>query len=105
MSNVSWIYDFAQTSDQRAAMDLMFGAQEFGRPYVLPPGVPEPVVKAMRAAFDATMTDKAFLEDAAKRKLDIEPVPGVDIAPLIEQLYKTPPHVVARVKEIVGDVP
>lgn len=105
MPKVSWIYDFAKNDDQRAAMDLMFGAQEFGRPYVLPPGVPEPVVKAMRGAFDATMTDKIFLDDAAKRKLDIEPVPGVDIAPLIDKLYRTPPHVIARVKEIVGDVP
>ncbi|MFN3889601.1 MAG: Bug family tripartite tricarboxylate transporter substrate binding protein [Beijerinckiaceae bacterium] len=105
MPKVSWIFDFAQTPDQRAAMDLMFGAQEFGRPYVLPPGVPAPVVEAMRAAFDATMTDKVFLEDAARRKLDIEPVPGVDIAPLIAKLYQTPPHVIARVKEIVGDVP
>jgi hypothetical protein len=103
--NVSWIYDYAQTPDQRSAMDLMFAAQEFGRPYILPPGVPAPVVAMLRDAFDKTMKDERFLADAGRLSLDIDPLQGKDIAPLIDNIYSTPQHVVDSVKLIVGDVP
>ena len=103
--NVSWIYDYAKTPDQRSAMDLMFAAQEFGRPYILPPGVPAPVVAMLRDAFDKTMKEERFLADAGRLSLDIDPLQGKDIAPLIEKIYRTPQHVIDSVKLIVGDVP
>ena len=83
-------------------MDLMFGSQEFGRPFVLPPGVPEATVRLWREGFDATMADPAFLADAKTRRLDIDPTPGADIGAIIEHIYATPPGVLERVKVVVG---
>ena len=105
LPQISWIFDHAKTGDDRAAMELMFGPQEFGRPFTLPPSVPTRIVDMMRIAFDATMKDGDFLEDAAKRKLDIDPISGAEIAKMVTHLASTPPHVAKRVRAIVGDVP
>jgi hypothetical protein len=44
-----------------------------GRPILGPPGIPPERVKILRRAFDAVMRDPAFLADAAKMKLNINP--------------------------------
>ena len=102
LPDASWIFDYARNPDDRAAMDLMFGSQEFGRPFVLPPGVPDATVRLWRDGFDATMTDPAFLADAKTRRLDIDPTRGADIGAIIEHIYATPPGVLERVKVVVG---
>lgn len=102
LPEASWIFDYARTGEDRAAMDLMFGSQEFGRPFVLPPGVPSTTVQLWRDAFDATMADPAFLADAEKRRLDIDETRGVDIGAMVDHIYATPPAVLARVKAVVG---
>jgi tripartite-type tricarboxylate transporter receptor subunit TctC len=103
LPQVPWIYDYAKNDDQRAAMNLVFARQEFGRPYVGPPGMAPALVETLRRAFDATMKDPAFLADAKKRKLDIDPITGERVQSIIADLYKTPPAVVARVKAILGN--
>ena len=40
------------------------------------PGVPEDRVKALRDAFDATMKDPAFIAEAEKAQLELDPVSG-----------------------------
>jgi tripartite-type tricarboxylate transporter receptor subunit TctC len=103
LPNVSWIYDYAKNDDDRAAMNLIFAAQEFGRPYAVAPEVPAAVVATLRQAFDATMQDKGFLADAAKRKLDLDPVGGKNIQSIMDDMYKASPATIARVKGILGD--
>ncbi len=101
LADVSWIYDYARTADDRAAMDLVFGAQEFGRPYFAPPGVPGPVVEVLRTAFERLMSDSEFRADAEKRQIDIDFTSGAEIQSLIETLHRTPPAVIERVRKIV----
>jgi hypothetical protein len=101
LSGVSWIYDYARNDDDRAAMDLLLGPQEFGRPYIAPPDVPEPVVAILRRAFDDTMKDPTFRSEAEKRQLDIDPVGGAEIQKLIEKMYRAPPAVVEKVRAYV----
>jgi tripartite-type tricarboxylate transporter receptor subunit TctC len=98
---VSWVYDYAKTDDDRAAMDLAFGNSEFGRPFIAPPGVPDQVVQILRDAFEDTMSDPEFRADAEKRGLDLEITRGSEIQALIEKIYNTPSAVVERVRKIV----
>lgn len=69
---------------------------ELGRPYLMPPGAPIERVKAMQAAFDATMHDQAFVSDAGKALLDVDPISGEDMTRLINDAYATPKDIVAR---------
>jgi tripartite-type tricarboxylate transporter receptor subunit TctC len=64
----------------------------------VPPGVPAERVEALRRAFDATMKDPAFLAEAEKLKLDIDPLTGEQVAELVAQVAATPPDVAARVR-------
>ena len=90
--------DIAKTEADRQAMVLLLSRLETGRPFFMPPDVPAARVQAVRRAFDATMNDPAFIEDAAKAKLEIDPMTGEDMSKLIADLHKTPPEVVARVR-------
>ena len=53
--------------------------EEVGRPHMFPPGVPEYLVTAMRTAFNETMKDPKFLEDAERLHIEPEPMTGEEI--------------------------
>jgi tripartite-type tricarboxylate transporter receptor subunit TctC len=99
------IADLAKTEADKQALALMLARQAHGRPYFLPPDVPAPRVTALRRAFDATMTDPAFVADAQAMKVDISPMTGEDVQALIARVHNTtPPEVVERVRNIMDGV-
>jgi tripartite-type tricarboxylate transporter receptor subunit TctC len=98
IGDVPSIFDYLSTDADRAAVKLMVARLEFGRPFFVPPGVPADRVAALRAAFDATVKDPAFLAEAAKEKLDIDPLSGAEVQNLVEEVAHTPPDIVARVR-------
>ena len=99
MGNVPLIYDVAKTDEQKQALDLALARLEFGRPFFLPPGVPQARVDAIRKALDATMKDPEFIAEADKLKIDIDPLSGVEVAELLQKIYKTPVDTVERVRK------
>lgn len=101
LPDVPLMIGLAKSDADRQALMLSFARQDFARPYVAPPELPADRIKALRDAFDATMADKAFLEDAAKRRIEIAPLKASEMMALITEIYETPPEVVARVQEIV----
>jgi tripartite-type tricarboxylate transporter receptor subunit TctC len=76
----------------------MLARLEYGRPFFLPPNVPAARIEALRRAFDATMKDPAYLAEADKLKIDVEPLSGEQVAALVEQVSRTPADTVARVR-------
>jgi tripartite-type tricarboxylate transporter receptor subunit TctC len=90
--------DFAKSEQDRQALELLYSQGVFGRPYVLPPGVPAERVAALRKAFMAALTDKALLAEAAKMKLDIDAISGEDLQALVTKLFALPPSIAAKVK-------
>jgi tripartite-type tricarboxylate transporter receptor subunit TctC len=91
--------DLAKSADDRAAMQLVMARLDVGRPFFLPQDVPADRVAALRAAFDKTMKDPAYLAEAAKLKIDVDPMTGADLAAFVVQVLKTPPDTVARVRK------
>jgi tripartite-type tricarboxylate transporter receptor subunit TctC len=94
LPNVPLITEVTDDPDQRTALKLIVSRQTMARPYVVPPGVPAERVRALRAAFDATLSDPAFLADAKKQDLEVRPVSGVEADELVKQVYATPPAIV-----------
>ena len=84
---------------------LLLGTQEFGRPYLVAQGVPDAVVSVLRTAFDQTMQSMDFRADAGRRALDLDPTTGAEIQTLVENIYKTRPEVVTRVRKILENSP
>jgi tripartite-type tricarboxylate transporter receptor subunit TctC len=92
-----------ETKDPKelAALKLIFGRQSVARPYATAPGVPADRVAALRKAFDDTMKDPAFLAEAEKTKLEVEPVSGQEVQDLVAELYQSSPEVVKIAAEAV----
>jgi tripartite-type tricarboxylate transporter receptor subunit TctC len=91
------------TADEDRAL-LRFYAVKFpmARPLAAPPEVPAERLAALRAAFDATMKDPKYIEDAQRIGLDVNPLGGEEIAAQIRQVQATPESVVARLRELLA---
>jgi tripartite-type tricarboxylate transporter receptor subunit TctC len=93
---------YAKSDEDRQVFGLIFGAQALGRVYVAPPGQPAARTKALRDALMATMKDEKFLADAAKAKIDIDPMTGEQVAEMIARISAVPPAVVTRAKQAIS---
>ncbi len=102
LPNVPLVLDITKDERQKQLIKLIIARQLFGWPFVAPPGMPADKVAVLRKAFMETMKDPEFLTDAAKGKIDIEPVSGEELQRLITDLYKTPPEMVAEAKKLSG---
>ncbi|MDP4592979.1 MAG: tripartite tricarboxylate transporter substrate-binding protein, partial [Beijerinckiaceae bacterium] len=64
LPDVPNLLSYAKTEADKQLVNLIVSGTELGRPLVAPPGVPAERIKALRAAYAATMKDAAFLADA-----------------------------------------
>jgi tripartite-type tricarboxylate transporter receptor subunit TctC len=97
LAHIPTIGDFANDR-QKQILRLVTSRQTMGRPFAAPPGVPADRAQALRRAFDATLTDPAFLAEADKLKLEVNPVSGEDVTRLVAELYATPKDIVEEAK-------
>lgn len=102
LPNVPTVMDFAKTKENKKIMELIYGWQIMGRPFTAPPAVPGNRIKALRAAFDATMKDPKLRAGAKKIRLEINPLSGQEIKKFITRIYQTPKALVKRTAEIQG---
>ena len=102
LPNVPSLLDLATQEKQRQILKLAVAPQAMARPFAMPPDVPADRLSVMRAAFDATMKDPAFLAEANTLKLDVNPLPGPKIEDLVKQLYATPKDVILEAAHAMG---
>jgi tripartite-type tricarboxylate transporter receptor subunit TctC len=100
---VPLVFDFAGTDRQRQILRLVLGRQSMARPFAAPPDLREDRKQALRKAFDETMADAEFLAEAKGRGLEVNPVSGADIDKLVDELYRTPPDIVAEVRKMISE--
>ena len=82
---------------------LTFYARKFSMayPFVMAPDVPPQRADAMRAAFDATMKDPAFLKEAERMGFDVDPFTGAEMAQLITEMNNSPKEIVNAVADFI----
>jgi len=102
LPDVPLIGDFATSERQRQILKLVLSRQTMGRPFMAPPGLPADRAQALRAAFDETMKDPAFVAEAQARGQEVNPVSGQDIEKLLAELYATPKDVVEETKRAIN---
>ena len=93
--------DLAKTDEDKAAIRLIAAGTLFGRPLTAPPGVPADRIAALRAAFLATMKDPEFLKEAAAGDIEVDPVDGVKMQKIAEELIALPESVKARARPLI----
>ncbi|MBI4527476.1 MAG: hypothetical protein HY695_27085 [Deltaproteobacteria bacterium] len=94
--------NLAKTEEARQLLETaVHGDSEIVRTYTLPPGTPKERVQILRRAFQETLKDKEFLADAKKSKLGVDPVSSDEIEKIIKSLFKLPPGLVAKLKDVL----
>ncbi len=101
LPNVPLVSEFLTDPSKKAQLEFALSWLPMGRPFVAPPDVPADRLKLLREGFMKAMADKDLLAEAQKMNLEIIPMSGEDIQALLERLYKTPPEVIAAVREVM----
>jgi tripartite-type tricarboxylate transporter receptor subunit TctC len=100
--NVPTIPMIARSEEQRLL--LKYGTStpnDFGKVYILPPGVPADRAQAMESAFARVFNDKELRADADKGKLDIEPLIGNSIQKLVVEFLNMPADVKNKLQTVL----
>jgi tripartite-type tricarboxylate transporter receptor subunit TctC len=101
LANVPLARDYASSENNREVMDLITLRQDIGRPYIAPPNLPADRLKTLSSSFHEMLTDKAFLDDAHKHKIEVDPSTAEECIKVIKQGYAASPDVVAKAREIL----
>jgi tripartite-type tricarboxylate transporter receptor subunit TctC len=96
------LLELAKDEPTRQLIRLLIVSQDLDRPVLAPPGVPPERVKLLRDAFNATMTDPAFLNDIKRRHLTLDWAKGEEVTKTLAGAYSMPPAIVDRAKEIMA---
>ncbi len=97
LPDVPLVTELGKTEADRKVLQLIFAQQVISRPLLAPPQIAPERAQALRAAFDTTMKDAAFLDDAAKRRMEItDPMTADQVKTLLNELYATPSDVIER---------
>jgi tripartite-type tricarboxylate transporter receptor subunit TctC len=94
--DVPTIFDYAKTDEQRNILAFHASSLETGRPWLTPPNVPAERVEALRRAFDATMKDSGFLQEAKQRRLEVDPRTGEYVEGVLRSIAALPPELIAK---------
>lgn len=94
--------NYATTEDARQLIQVgIHDAADIARPFVMPPRTPKEHVRIMRQAFISTLKDPAFLAEAAKTKLEVDPVTGEELEKIVAALFRMNPQVLTKLREVL----
>jgi tripartite-type tricarboxylate transporter receptor subunit TctC len=101
LPDTPFVPDLITAPDDKLLLQAAFAPLALGRPLVMPPGVPEDRVAAMRKALADTLVDPAFVAEAQKLGLVVNaPQTGEQLQHVIDQAYATPSRVVERLRTL-----
>ena len=94
------IWEFIKPED-KSLVELIVSQQVFQRPFLAPPGTPEPQLKVLRTAFMAAMKDAELLEEAKKSNVEINPRSGEEVEALVKKIYAAPKELIDRMAKVI----
>ena len=96
--NVPLILDKAKTEEDRQVLSLIMASQTYARPFVAPPGLSKTRAKTLQNAFNGTVRDPKFVQDAEKQGLEVDLLTGDETLAILKKLYATPKAIVERAR-------
>jgi tripartite-type tricarboxylate transporter receptor subunit TctC len=92
LKEVPLLEDLVEPNSPQAQLVALFSTPgTLGRPTAVGPGVPEERVELLRAAYQATMSDPAFLADAERIGVPIQPVSGAELDATVNHVVQMSP--------------
>jgi tripartite-type tricarboxylate transporter receptor subunit TctC len=90
--------DLGRNDEERQILSAIMAAAEVGSAFFTTPGIPADRLAALRRAFDATMKDPEFLDEAQKTKLTVNPMAGEDLQKLVADVSNLSPALLEKVR-------
>jgi tripartite-type tricarboxylate transporter receptor subunit TctC len=103
LEKVPLLIDLVSDADSKKVLEMLAYPEEMGRPFFMPAGTPKEYVDVMRKAFDATVKDPAFLAEAEKVRLEVDPVTGAQMEKMIKAAFETPKALIERAAKLKGE--
>ncbi len=101
LPDVPLLSELATNDADRELLRLLSAPTRIGRPIFTTPGTPPERVAALRKAFDAMVSDPAFLEQAKKERFDIDPVSGEELQKIVAEIVGLPKSQGDRLRTIL----
>ncbi len=105
LPNVPKMIDFAKTDEQRKLVQIVIhDANDYSRPFALPPGVPRDRVEILRKAFMETMKDPEFLGEVDRMKVSLDPTTPEELTAAVANSARLDAAMKAKLKDILFKV-
>lgn len=102
LAGVPTVLQLARSDNDRALFRFFWLYTVIGRSIVAPPGVPAERLAVLRAAFDATVADPAFIADANKANIELAVLDGEKLAALIRDAVSLKGPLLAEAKRVAA---
>lgn len=102
LPDVPLVSDYAKTDADRMVMRLLDARERMGRPYAAPPSVPPDRLATLRQAFDRTMHNPGYRDEAARRHMDVDPSDHAAMAAMVAEAYAMPPATIEQARKLLG---
>jgi tripartite-type tricarboxylate transporter receptor subunit TctC len=101
LPDVPLVSDLAENDEQREILRFILANTGYEYPYAGTPGMPANRLAMLRAAFRKMLENPEFLAAAEKQGIEIEPLTGEELTKVVAGILATPPHIVAKAKELM----
>jgi tripartite-type tricarboxylate transporter receptor subunit TctC len=102
LPDVPSLVEVIRDNEKKALFKTLTLTAQIGHSIQAPPGVPPERVAIMRTAFNEMLTDPAFLADANKAGVFIDPAPGEQLQKIVEDLLSLTPKARQELRDAVG---
>lgn len=102
LPNVPKVLDLTKTDEQKRLVTVVaINANDYSRPFALPPGTPKERVDILRKAFMETLKDPDLLGEIEKTQWTLDPTTGDQLAAAVANSAKLDQATKAKLKEIL----
>ena len=95
--------ELAKNDGARALISLAELPYALSRPFAAPPDVPVERAEALQQAFLAVHSDREFLEDAARQRVDVSPIGGAAVLDAIARMAGAPADLLDYIRRLLAE--
>jgi len=103
LAGVPSIQELARNENDRRVIDLVVAGDAMGKPMAIAPNAPPERVRALLAAYEATLRDPDFIKAAVTARAEINAVPGGRLQDIVARVLSTPADLKARARKIIAE--
>ena len=97
--------EFATSQANARVLALFVERQQYGRPFLAPPGTPAAIVAAYREAFGKVVQDAEFIRETEAARLIIKIATGEEVTARVNRIYDNPKPIIEQATALLRSVP